>query len=132
LACTSIVTSWILSSILAILGWPVCSSSSKLSLTYSKWLFHLNTILRPEPSSLYTCLIIWNILLTDLPNFWQKLTFSCCSKCDILNFHCLPTTTPYSSDFLSEYTACTGLHLAGMREEWTRRHLMAPRIRCSA
>jgi hypothetical protein len=76
-------------------------------------------------------LIIWNVLLADLPNFWQNLTFSCCSNCKILNFCHLQTTTLHNSDFLSEYTAHMQLLLAAMREEWTRHHLMAPCIRCS-
>jgi hypothetical protein len=32
-------------------------------------------------------MIIWNILLLDWPSFWQNLTFSHCSNCDILVFH---------------------------------------------
>jgi hypothetical protein len=75
-------------------------------------------------------LIIWNIFLADLPNFLQNLTFARCPNCDILDFCCLQTTTLHNSDFLSEYTACMQLLLAGMREERTQDHLVAPRICC--
>jgi hypothetical protein len=71
-------------------------------------------------------------LLTDLPNFWQNSMFSRCSNCAILNFHRSPTTTLHNSDFLAKYTAHTQLLLAGTREERTRDHLVAPRIRFSA
>jgi hypothetical protein len=40
-------------------------------------------------------------LLADLPSFWQNVTFSCCSNCDILNFHRSQTTTLHNSDFLN-------------------------------
>jgi hypothetical protein len=75
---------------------------------------------------------MWNVSLADLPDFWQNLTFSRCSNCDILDFRCSQTTTLQNSDFLSEYTACMQLLLAGMRAERTRHHLVVPRIRCSA
>jgi hypothetical protein len=97
-----------------------------------KPLCHLNTALWPKASLPYACLIISNVSLADLHNFWQNLTFSCCSKCDILSFRRSQTTTLHNSDFLSEYTAGTHLLLAGTREERTRHHLVAPRIRCSA
>jgi hypothetical protein len=48
LAHTGIATSWILSSVLTVLGQPVCSSSSKLSLPCAKCLCHLNTAVRPK------------------------------------------------------------------------------------
>jgi hypothetical protein len=53
----------------------------------------------------------------DLPIFWQNLTFSHCSNCNILNFHRSQTTILYNSDFLSEYTACTQLLLIGTRDK---------------
>jgi hypothetical protein len=77
-------------------------------------------------------LIIWNASLADLPNFWQNLTFSHCSNCDILDFRRSQTTALQNNDFLSEYTAHMQLLLAGTRAERTRHHLVAPRIRCSA
>jgi hypothetical protein len=77
LACIDVETSWILSSFLAILGRPVCPPSSKLSLTCAKCLYHLNAALQPKTCSYYACLIIGNVSLVGLPNFWQKLTFSC-------------------------------------------------------
>jgi hypothetical protein len=77
-------------------------------------------------------LIICNVSLADLPNFWQNLKFSCCSNCDILDFHRLQTTTLQNSDCLSEYTARTQLLLVGTRAERTQHHLVAPRIHCSA
>jgi hypothetical protein len=77
-------------------------------------------------------LIMWNVSLADLPNFWQNMTFSRCSNCDILDFRRSQTTTLHNSGFLSEYTARTHLLLAGTRAESTRHHLVAPRIRCSA
>jgi hypothetical protein len=64
LACTSVATSWILSSVLTVHGGPVCSSS-KLSLPCEKHLCHLNTALWPKTSLLYACLIIWNVFLAD-------------------------------------------------------------------
>jgi hypothetical protein len=77
-------------------------------------------------------LIMWNVSLADLPNFWQNLTFSRCPNCDILDFRRLQTTALQNSDFLSEYTARTQLLLAGTRAERTRHHLVAPCISCSA
>jgi hypothetical protein len=77
-------------------------------------------------------LIVWNVSLADLPNFWQNLMLSHCSNSDILNFCCSQTSTLHNSDFLSEYTACMQLLLAGMREERTWHHLVAPHICCSA
>jgi hypothetical protein len=77
-------------------------------------------------------LIIWNKSLADLPNFWQKLMFSCCSNWDIHNFCFSQTTALHNSDFISEYTSHTQLLLAGTGEEWTQHHLVAPHIRCSA
>jgi hypothetical protein len=77
-------------------------------------------------------LIMWNVSLADLPNFWQNLKFSHCSNCDILNFRCSQTTTSQNSNFLTEYTACTQLRLVGTRAERTRHHLIAPHIHCSA
>jgi hypothetical protein len=44
-----------LSTVLILLGLPVCSSSSKRSLLRAKHLCHLNTTLRPKASSPYTC-----------------------------------------------------------------------------
>jgi hypothetical protein len=43
-------------------------------------------------------------LLPDLPDFWQNLTFSHCSHCDILDFCHSQTTTLQNSDGLSYYT----------------------------
>jgi hypothetical protein len=90
-------------------------------------------------SLLYACLIIWNISLLYLPNFWQNLTFAYCWNCGILDFHHSQTSTLHNSDFLSEYTTLhthththTQLIIAEMREEQTRHHLMVPRIHCSA
>jgi hypothetical protein len=51
----------------------------------------------------------------DLHNFWQNLTFSRCSNCDILDFCHLQTTTLHNSDFLSEYATRMQLLLAGTR-----------------
>jgi hypothetical protein len=61
----------------------------------------------PKAFSLYTWLIIWNLSLADLPNFWQNLTFSHCPNCDILCFRRSQTPSPHNGDFLSEYTART-------------------------
>jgi hypothetical protein len=79
----------------------------------------------------YACLIIWNVLLADLPNFWQNLMFSCYSNCNIPNFCHLQTTTLHNSDFLPEYTTCMQLLLLEMREQ-TQHTLVAPHICCSA
>jgi hypothetical protein len=87
------------------------SSLSQLSLPCAKRLCHLNTTQWPKAFSPYTCLIIWNVSLADLPNFLRNLVFTYCSNCKILGFHCLQT--------LSEYTARTQLLLAGIREERT-------------
>jgi hypothetical protein len=54
----SIATSWILNSFLVVLGQPVCSSYSQLSLPCAKRLCHLNTAVLPKASSPYYCLII--------------------------------------------------------------------------
>jgi hypothetical protein len=48
LAHTNVAASWILSLVLTVLGWLVCSSSSKLSPPYAKRLCHLNTEVRPK------------------------------------------------------------------------------------
>jgi hypothetical protein len=48
MAGTNTATSWVLSSVLTVLGRPVCSSSSKLSLPCAKGLRRLNTALRPK------------------------------------------------------------------------------------
>jgi hypothetical protein len=58
MACTNVTTSWILSSVLIVLGRLVCSSSSKLSLPCAKRMCYLNTALWPKASSPYACLII--------------------------------------------------------------------------
>jgi hypothetical protein len=50
LACTSAATSLILSSVLTILGRPVCSSPFRLSLPCAKGLCHLNTALWAKAS----------------------------------------------------------------------------------
>jgi hypothetical protein len=72
-------------------------------------------------------LIIWYFSLENLSNFWQSLTFSLRSNCDILYF-CRPQTTAlHNRDSLSESTARRQLLLAG-----TRHHLVAPRTRCTA
>jgi hypothetical protein len=118
LARNNVATSWALSSVLTVLGRPVCSSSSKLSLPCEKHLCHLNTVLWPKASLPYACLIIWNVSLVDLPNFWKNLKFPRCSNCYILDFHRSLTTTLHNSDFPSEYTAHKQLLVAGMREEW--------------
>jgi hypothetical protein len=76
-------------------------------------------------------LIIWNVSLADLHNFWQNLTFSSCSNCNILDFLCLQTTTLHNSDILFEYTAFMQLLLAGRREKRILYHLVIPRIHCS-
>jgi hypothetical protein len=83
---TNVAMSWLLSSVLAVLGQPVCLSHSILSLSHAKHLCHLSTALWPKASSPYTCLITWNILLVDLPHFWPNFMFSSYSTCDILNF----------------------------------------------
>jgi hypothetical protein len=70
------------------------SSSSKLSLPCAKRFCHLSTALRPKASSQYACLIMWNVSLADLPNFWQNLLFSLCSNCDILDFPSLAYNYP--------------------------------------
>jgi hypothetical protein len=67
-------------------------------------LCHLNTALRPKVYSSYACLINWKVLLADLPNFWQNLTFSRCSNCDIINFRRSQISTLHNSEFLSGYT----------------------------
>jgi hypothetical protein len=95
-------------------------------------LCHLNTALWPKASLPYACLIICNISLADLPNFWQNLTFSHCSNWDILDFCRSQTTTLHNSDFLSAYTARMQLLLAGTKDERARHHHMAPCIHCSA
>jgi hypothetical protein len=77
-------------------------------------------------------LIIWNELLADLPNFWQNLMFSHRSNCNILDICCSQTTTLHNNVFISEYTSHTQLLRAGMREEPTWHHLVAPHICCSA
>jgi hypothetical protein len=78
------------------------------------------------------CLIIWNVSLADLPNYWQNLTFVRCSNCDILDFRRSQTTKFHNSDFLSECTPRTQLLLAGATAERTRHYHVAPRIHCSA
>jgi hypothetical protein len=70
-------------------------------------------------------LIIRNVSLVDMPNFWQNLMFSHCSNCNILDFHRSQTTTLHN-------TARTQLLLGETREERTRHHLMVPHIRCNA
>jgi hypothetical protein len=50
--------------------WPVVLAAP---LGQAKPLCHLNTALRPKASP-YACLIMWNVSLADLPNFWQNLT----------------------------------------------------------
>jgi hypothetical protein len=64
----------------------------------------------------------------DLPNFWQTLAFSPSLK--LQHPLILPLADNYS-DFLSEYTAHIQLLLAGIIEEQTWHHLVAPRICCS-
>jgi hypothetical protein len=108
--------------------WPVVLAAH---LGQAKSLCHLNTALQPNASP-YACLIMWNVLLVDLPNFWQNLTFSRYPDCDILDFCRSQTTILQNSDFHSEYTARTQLLLAGIRAERTRHHLVAPCICCSA
>jgi hypothetical protein len=97
LARANVATSWILSSVLTVLGWLVCSLSSKLSLSRKRRLCHLNTALQPKASLLYAYSIIWNVSVADLPNIWQNLTFERCSNCDIFYF-CHSQT---HSDFLN-------------------------------
>jgi hypothetical protein len=131
LAHINVATSWNLSSVLTVLGWPVCSSSSKLSLPCVKRLCHLNSTTAQGVFAIHL-LHHLKVSLADLPNFWQNLMFACCSNCDILDFRFLQTTTLHNSDFLSEYSTRMQLLLAGMREEWTRHHLVAPCICCTA
>jgi hypothetical protein len=122
LTCANFTTSWILSSVLTILGQLACSSSSELCAlckTFVLW-------------SKASCLLIWKVLLVDSLNFWQNVSFSYCSNCDIFYFHRSQTTALHNSDFLSECSARTQLLLAGMGEEWTWYCLVAPCILCSA
>jgi hypothetical protein len=77
--------------------WP---SSSQI-IRCAEFLCHLNTALQPKASLQYPCLIIWYILLVNLPNFWQNMMFFHYSNCNILNFHFLQTTTLHNSDFLN-------------------------------
>jgi hypothetical protein len=106
--------------------WPVVLAAP---LGQAKPLCHLNTALWPKAVRL---LDHAKGFATDLPNFWQNLTFSHFSNCDILDFRHSQTTTLHNSGFLSEYTARTQLLLPGTREERTLHHLVAPRIHCNA
>jgi hypothetical protein len=85
----------------------------QLSFPCVKRLCQFNTALWPKGASPNAYLIIWNVLLVNLPNFWQKVAISHCSNCDILNFHWPQTPTLHNSDFLSEYTVFLQLLLAG-------------------
>jgi hypothetical protein len=118
LACTNIATSCIFSSVLSILGRPVCSSSScKLSLPCANYLCHLNTVLQPKAFR--------RSLLDHVKHFSSKFVLFL-AELDIF----LPFTTV--TFFLDTRHACTQLRLAGRREEQMLHHLVAPRIHCSA
>jgi hypothetical protein len=104
LVSTNVATSWILSSVLAVLTdryalhLPNCLSPVQNDCA-------TETALRPKASAPYAPLIVWNFSLADMPNIWQNLTFSRCSNCDILDFLRSQTTALHNSDFLSEYNA---------------------------
>jgi hypothetical protein len=74
LACTNVATCWILSSVLTVLGQPVCSSCCKQSLPCANLLCNLHTALTHGFFALRLLLHL-NILLVDLPNLWQNITF---------------------------------------------------------
>jgi hypothetical protein len=62
-------------------------------------------------------LIMWNVSLAVLLNFWQNLTFSRCSNCDILDFRRSQTTALHNSDFLSECTHTRNCLLLGREQK---------------
>jgi hypothetical protein len=86
----------------------------------------------PKASLLYTCFIMLNVSLVDLPSFWQNLTFAHCSNCHIFNFCHLHLTAVHNRGCSSTCTVCTQLPLAVMRDELTGHHIVPQPICCSA
>ena len=82
LAFTNIITSSILRSVRIVYGRLVRTSFAKQTLPCEKWLCHLNTILRLNALSPWTCCIIWNVSVAVLSNFWENFMFVRCSNCD--------------------------------------------------
>ena len=126
--CTKVATSLILAWVQTICGRPVSASFSKLLLPCVRCWCQLNITLRPKASLPYTCFIIWNVSLAVLPNFWENLTFACCSNCIFrllwLTLNFLSQQRPCSS----ACTICMQLSLAGMREDLTYHHPVVPLI----